>query len=279
MAINTFLLFLSFRRIIRHNPPAARLYLLAILLFSMAAFLSLLSRIGLIAEERTYGSYFFSALLGIIAVAIEIEPVLSSIWTSIIGKLLLAVPAIFVASYSIVFARREINNISKLDASNFPSAITVLAAIYTLMVWLVLGVLFIYVVFIFYIAFLFIRFLVATYLETEPIFPKVRKVARVLLSSVRKSDTKSLGSFSILLKILVIIIIGLAFHRTRTLVTSGVDGKRLPTRIFVHCEFFDYSDCSNQKEGERVAFLKDGRILVAHKDSEEYYSFEIRNCK
>jgi hypothetical protein len=49
--------------------------------------------------------------------------------------------------------------------------------------------------------------------------------------------------------------------------------------VLVCTEYFEYSPCSRQKEdGERAAFLRDGRISIAIKDQNGGYSFETRDC-
>jgi hypothetical protein len=48
--------------------------------------------------------------------------------------------------------------------------------------------------------------------------------------------------------------------------------------ILVNTEYYEYTNCSKQNSGEKVAILKDGRMSVARKDADGKYFFEIRDC-
>lgn len=209
--------------------------------------------------------------------AIEIVGALLRLWATTAGKFFLGLLAGFVVNTSYVFARQEVNRITRIDPSTFNTAVATIAALLTPVVWVgfvftLLGVTLILssVWAGFYPGFKILPF--------QDLFLMARNstLYRFLFNKkifkIKEFSPYVFARIPGVAALMIVFLMPLIFVGR-----VSVRIKRVYTELFLMTETYSGSRCANHRPGERVAFIGDGKILVVSAGPGGYV-FEVRSC-
>jgi hypothetical protein len=209
--------------------------------------------------------------------ALDVTNALRRVWATIVGKLFLGLLATFVANAANIFARQEVNSLTRVDPANFTVAIAAVAVPLALVLWAAIIVVLLSLTF-------FLGHLAVTVLYVirgsgfGDLFLAVRDstLYRFLLNK-RKFPRRAFSLF-ILARLVGIALLAIVTLMTLLMMSSGGQLRKLSTEIFIMTETYEHSRCANHSEGERVAFWGDGKILVVRPNGTGGYTFEAKPC-
>lgn len=269
------------RRVLSWSAPE-RMYVTGGLILSVSVplfFLTLLLR-----PVEKYPEAMVGVLVGFGLFAggalIEIIKVVLLIWKNTVGKFVLGLLAALVANISYVLARAEVNGITGMDPSKFTTAVATLSVILTPLIWLETVLIILALLF-------FVGYLVSMgYHYFKPLmFGQLILVVRNsvpyrFLLDKRVYRGKGRSAWLDMARLSGIVFL-MVFTLLPTLYMGGSVRRRKGffKRVFVETETYSFSRCANHHAGERVAFLDDGKILVAKPDGASSYNFEVRACE
>lgn len=220
----------------------------------------------------------FSLVLFAAGAAMEIVGTLLRLWATTAGKFLLGLLSAFVVNASYVFAKQEVNRIARIDPSSFNTAVATIGTLLVPVVWV--GVVFTLLGLTLALTSLWAAFYPGfKMLPYEQMFLMARNstLYRFLFNKSRYK-TKEFSPF-IYARIIGVAALMVVFMMPLVFVGRvGGSLRGIFTELFIMTETYADSRCPNQRAGERVAFVGDGKILAVSGGPGRYV-FEVRPCE